>query len=1004
MAFNPLSSFRKYPKIWMSGVLLVCMLTFVFERFFTGNLPGILQKKPPPFVEIGGRNYSSAEFDEYKDRRNIANEFMRQLCDVAIRTLDKEIKGTTTKDLKDERAKLRHRVLMECQRDLFSKLTHEQRYFHGGSKHSDLIDFIVWLKLADKYDVQLSDDDIRKIVDREVHALLWDFNPYVSRLVQDRVRQTTSARNFDDNVLMKALRDEFRVRITQLALMGKLASGDMPEREGLAKQGVLLHAPLQVRVSMTPEQLFNYYTKTRTELDFDLLPVKLDKIAEKVNLPDDPGQRTATLKAFYDIYVEKPYDPSEGKPGFLFPGQAQIQFLTADAGMEYYQRPAQVISKLQKASPIAFNPSMPFAGALTALAQGPAWEASLQRNYDQLQAEYQKQWDNYIISLKRLQVLGKNKEIDALLKAGPPAFKYAASSWLTPSYYSPTQYAKALEKPQASSAAATAAIALGALTRPDAPLAALVTAQANAYAQQAEALNPMAKAEVHKQAQPEGWLIQALGKEPPQGKPTPGRVQVGGELIMARLQTLLPGPGAFTTAGLTYYASHKSNFLPLAGFVEDDLRIAIEEKLAQEWMNADMLAIKAELDSVKNRKPDVFKDKLESILKRYMIQQVYLSDVAAAGIVAPSVGPRKIYGVKLGGTTKLRNEFDIDLDDNLKLLRDGFDKMRFLINTTEGRAGKPEMLREGDFYKLFFSNEPLGVGPLGVFQANVWPPYITPKKTVETLVSGAKAQPLRLFDTDPHPIIYWKSEQDLKKVLPWKPQDADFMKLVEKQYRMKEANNLIMGEVKKLTDELKKEQQKEGFDMRAKLRDLAKQHGVEIVTLTKVALLVPAPFTGGSQQEVSAYDTYTLPRGKLPFARDDTVKQLLSLNNQSAAVKLGIKEIDDLNEALFLPLKDEKVKKVVKQIQVLTNKPRSDYYIVTLANVKEPSSFHFFEDILPKAFAMGREQDRFVDQAQAEFGKEFLAALTKQLHIDFDVKISDNAREQIDKEATSGQH
>jgi hypothetical protein len=1062
MAFNPLSSFRKYPKIWMAGVLLVCMLTFVFERLFTGNYSvtvvlvaagvvgfvglsligyalteqpvsreflamgggvlvlavvlvamGLISKtKEQKFVEIGGRNYTYVEFEEYKDRRNIANEFMRTLCDVAIRQLEKELKSATPGDLKDDKKKQRLAVVAECQRDLFTKVTQEQRYFHGGSKLSDLIDFIVWLKLADKYDVQLSDDDVRKLVDREVHAFLWGFDPMWSRHVQDRVRQTTGARNFDDDMLLKALRDEFRARIIQIGLMGKISGGPLiptpngmgPERDFFATFNLYLHTPMHLRVSLTPEQLFSYYTKTRTELDFDLLPVKLDHLAEKVSLPDDPAKRTQILKAFYDKYAEKPYDPSEGKPGFLFPAQAQIQFLTADAGQGYYKGPVQVISKLQKATAFAFNPSMPFAGALTNLAQGPAWETSLQRNYDALQANYQKQWDNYITALKFAQAQGKLKEIDTLLKAGPPAFKYAASSYLTPSYYSPTQHTKALEKPQATSAAATAAIALGALTRTDAPWATLVTAQANAYAQQAETLKPMVEAEVHKQLQAEGWLIQALGKEPPQGRPVPGRAQVGGELIMARLQTLLPGPGAFTSAGLTYYAGNKSNYLPLAGFVEDDLRTAIEDKLAQEWMNADMLAIKAELDSVKNRKPDVFKERLESILQRYSRPEVHLSDVAAAGLAAPSAMPRKISGVKLGGTTKLRNEFDIDLDDNLKLLRDGFDKARFLINSTEGRAGKPEMLKEGDFFKLFFSNEPLGVGPLSVFQPNVWPPYITPKKTVETLVSGAKAPPLRLFDTDPQPIIYWKSTQDLKKVLPWNPQDADFMKLVEKQYRMNEARNLIMGEVKKLTDELKKEQQKEGFDMRAKLRDLAKEHGVEIVPLTKVALLVPAPFKSGSQEEIAAYDTYTLPRGRIPFARDDTVKHLLSLNNQSAPVKVGVKEVDDLNEALFLTLKDEKVKKVVKQIQVLTNKPRSDYYIVTLASVKEPSSFHFFDEILPKSFAMGKEHNRFVDQAQAEFSKEFLAALTKQLRMDFDVAISENASQQIEKDATSGQH
>ena len=135
------------------------------------------------------------------------------------------------------------------------------------------------------------------------------------------------------------------------------------------------------------------------------------------------------------------------------------------------------------------------------------------------------------------------------------------------------------------------------------------------------------------------------------------------------------------------------------------------------------------------------------------------------------------------------------------------------------------MLKEGDFKKLFFGSDPIGIGPLEPFVPNIWPPYLTPKKTVETMVTNAKPPPVRLFDSDPQPIIYWKSEKKGPEVLRWEPADPDFMKLVERQYRMDKARGTILDEVKRLTSELKKDQQVEGKKIDLEMRDLAKKNG-----------------------------------------------------------------------------------------------------------------------------------------------------------------------------------
>jgi hypothetical protein len=989
MAFNPLSSFRKYPKIWMSAVLLICMLTFVFERFFTNPPEWFMRRRTETYVKIHGTNFTNADFDEFKDRRNIANEFMRQTMDFGIRQLDKQVKSATAEQLKDPNIKQRIGLYVTCQRDLFNKLTHEQRYFFGGSKLNDLIDFIIWLQLADKYGVYLSDDDVRKLVNRDVNALAWDFNEYASRQVQNQV-QRSNYRATDD-VIMRALRDEYRVRIVQFALMAKHSDGPMvPSPKGFAAErdyyateiGLYLHTPTLIRAVMTPEQLYSYYRNTRTELDFALFSVPVEKLAaEKVKLPENEAERLKVLQAFYKKYEKDRYNPSEDKPGFLFPAQVQVQYLAADANMPYYREPAQAVTALEKMPPVAFNPLMPLAGALSLLAREPCWETSLQRNYDFLQKDHKDKMEQYVGSLRALRNSGRIAELVALLEKGPPPFKYAASPWTTPYYWSPDQYAKALAKPQPANVAAL----LGAAARPEGPLAAIASYQAGAYDQQAQLVAPMVKADAKV------------------------RTQVGAELILSRLETLLPGATPFTAAALTYYTDTKPQYLPLVGFVEQDLRTAIEEKYAQDWVNAIMVNIKAELDTAKKRQKAVFEEKLKEVLAKYTRQGVSVVDVAVAGGAAAGAGPNTISAVKFGSTSKLRNEYDIDLDDNLKVLRDAFDKQRYFINLTEGRSGKPDMLKEGDFPKLFFGSDPTGVAPLELFEPNVWPPNVTPKKTVETMVTGAKPSALRLFDTAPEPIIYWKSDKKGSEVLRWQDKNPEFLKLVEKQYRMSEARNLMLNEVKRLTGELKKVQKIEGKDLLTEMRVLAKESGLQVMTLNNVAKLVENPYRTSAQEEVSTYEPYTLPRGRIPFPREDMVKDLLAMYQQTAPIKLGglggedTKGLDDLNELLFLPKLSDKEKQVVKQIQVLTNKPRSVYYIVALAQVKEPPPFYFWDEILAKSSSMGKAQNRFIDQAQEDFGKEFVVELIRQLRSEANVEISDNAKKQMDQDASSGQ-
>src|SRR5262249_4791853 len=135
----------------------------------------------------------------------------------------------------------------------------------------------------------------------------------------------------------------------------------------------------------------------------------------------------------------------------------------------------------------------------------------------------------------------------------------------------------------------------------------------------------------------------------------------------------------------------------------------------------------------------------------------------------------------------------------------------------------------------------------------------------------------------------------------------------------------------------------------------------EVITLPKVAMLVEDP--NKAPNEPTQYVPYHLPRGRIPFPRDDTVKQLLALRGLQAPLKIEsrdpaktekeVEELNQLNKSLFWQELASNPKAKTGQLQVLTNKPRSVYYIATITSAVEPTSYSYYGEVLPRA--LGRE-------------------------------------------------
>lgn len=215
MAFNPFRNFQKNQKYWMAAILLMCMLTFVLCTGVQGDLGARLlelfnanRAAGEPVLEISNRTVRYRELEDLKARRNIADEFMKQLMKYGIERFkeiltenQKQINELAKKDkaAADKRA-VQLQMIATLQKDLIDRLS-QPRYFETGTRLEDLSNFLTWLELANKMDIQLSPENVRDLVYTSVHGIFIGFEPGHSRKLQESVRQQHY--NATDDVILR---------------------------------------------------------------------------------------------------------------------------------------------------------------------------------------------------------------------------------------------------------------------------------------------------------------------------------------------------------------------------------------------------------------------------------------------------------------------------------------------------------------------------------------------------------------------------------------------------------------------------------------------------------------------------------------------------------------------------------------------------------------------------------------------------------------------------------
>ncbi|MBX9681975.1 MAG: hypothetical protein K2X38_24725 [Gemmataceae bacterium] len=378
MAFNPFESFRKHQKFVMAGVLLISMVTFVLcsgvgNKGSEGELGEMILRAFRPRGEVyatfNGSNLYVEEVNKLRDQRNLANTFMTTAKKIALQRVENGIKeGKLEQKGKD---------ILDAMRSAFEFQMRRKQHFEGGVKLQDVLDFKAWLAEADRLNITMPPQVVQSMVFAELLSAPdvrdpYHFNPNDYFAAQNDA--LAQYRQFGAQGLTKALGDEYRVRIAQLAL----AKVQPFQLQLESKEAGRIVFDAQPRALPTPEEMFQFYREKVSPQQVSMLPVRADAFLKGIEEPSE-----AQLTALFNEGRLSKYDPHSDKPGFEQPLRAKYAYVTADPDSAAYKSLAKTLIYARDFPVTAFSPAAPQAYLLR-LAAGPALrEAALQETYEQ---------------------------------------------------------------------------------------------------------------------------------------------------------------------------------------------------------------------------------------------------------------------------------------------------------------------------------------------------------------------------------------------------------------------------------------------------------------------------------------------------------------------------------------------------------------------------------------------------------------------------------------------
>ncbi len=385
MAFNPFDVFRRNQRILFAILTVFIMLMFTLsfgQGDFFQSIPRWLGNKRQTgelLAVMDGSKIYESDLRRANERRVIANQYMSAAARSSIANLDKYVKESTTRVSPEHRqtistasriagvlplvlqsgrespeimsqiretlqrlqlianaknAKKEDTEVAQAAQYLINLvvdvvLAPPGHYFTNqpNATNQDKIDYLIWLKKAEKLGVVFTDRDVDDLVAHEFHRRLNADD--LSKVIAEM----QSKPGFTYDGLKSALADEFRVRAAQSAVMGQ---GFSRSADG-------------VRVFEAPYDYFRFYQEQASPARFGVVSVPVDNYLDQVT-----GQPTE--RELRDIFAKsKNVEPSPTNPvpGLKEPRRLKLGWIEVTGNEPYYKSAAaDSLKKLTAASRI----------------------------------------------------------------------------------------------------------------------------------------------------------------------------------------------------------------------------------------------------------------------------------------------------------------------------------------------------------------------------------------------------------------------------------------------------------------------------------------------------------------------------------------------------------------------------------------------------------------------------------------------------------------------------
>ena len=197
-------------------------------------------------------------------------------------------------------------------------------YFGGSARAADLLDFVMWRKIADKLGITLTQADIRAAINSEALGLMPLDDNASAALAQVLRMFPNPPTDLTIDDVYTALGDELRVYMAQSAVLGYPPGVRFYRYVGTDFN----HVP----ATATPDEFWKYYRDNRTTVRVEMLPIKVSDFLDQVGQPPNDEATEQSLKDLFERYKDIEPNPDRDEPAFHEPRRVGCR-ISSDCGV-----------------------------------------------------------------------------------------------------------------------------------------------------------------------------------------------------------------------------------------------------------------------------------------------------------------------------------------------------------------------------------------------------------------------------------------------------------------------------------------------------------------------------------------------------------------------------------------------------------------------------------------------------------------------------------------------